>query len=64
MFFIVLDMTTAHGFLCENGNLAAVMRTKGHGGVKTAKHYQHPELFVVRAALDYGTVSETAEMRA
>jgi hypothetical protein len=33
-------------------NLAAVMRTMGHRDVKTAMHYQHPELEIVRAALD------------
>jgi len=27
-------------------------------------HYQHPELDVVRAALDYGAASETVERRA
>ena len=40
--------------LMRTGNLAAVMRTMGHRDVKTAMHYQHPELEVVRAALDYG----------
>jgi hypothetical protein len=35
----------------RTGNLAAVMRTMGHQDVKTA---MHPELEVVRAALDYG----------
>jgi len=50
--------------LTRTGNLAAVMRTMGHRDVKTAMRYQHPELEVVRAALDYGTASETAEMRA
>jgi len=45
------------------GNLAAVMKTMGHRDVKTALHYQHPELDVVRAALDYGAASETTEMR-
>jgi integrase len=39
--------------LMRTGNLAAVMRTMGHRDVKTAMHYQHPELEVVRAALDY-----------
>ena len=34
-------------------NLAAAMRTMGHCDVKTAVHYQHPELDIVRAALDY-----------
>lgn len=41
--------------LMRAGNLAVLMRTMGHRGVKTAMHYQHPELEVVRAALDYGT---------
>jgi integrase len=39
--------------LMPTGNLAAVMRTMGHRDVKTAMHYQHPELEIVRAALDY-----------
>ena len=38
--------------LMRTGNLAAVMRTMGHRDVKTAMHYQHPELETVRAALD------------
>jgi hypothetical protein len=37
----------------RTGNLAAVMRTMGHRDVKTAMHYQHPELEIVSAALDY-----------
>jgi integrase len=45
--------------LMRTGNLAAVMRTMGHRDVKTAMHYQHPELEVVRAALDYRATSET-----
>jgi hypothetical protein len=48
----------------RTGNLAAVMRIMGHRDVKTAMHYQHPELEVVRAALDYGAASETVGMRA
>ena len=36
----------------RTGNLAAVIRTMGHRDVKTM-HYQHPELEIVRAALDY-----------
>jgi len=39
--------------LMRTGNLAAVMRTMGHRDVKTAMHYQHPELEIVRAALDH-----------
>ncbi len=38
--------------LKRTGNLAAVMRTMGHRDVKTAMQYQHPELGIVRAALD------------
>jgi len=38
--------------LTRTGNLAAVMRTMGHRDVKTAMQYQHPELEIVRAALD------------
>jgi integrase len=54
-----------HGYgtrvLMRTGNLAAVMRTMGHRDVKTAMHYQHPELEIVRAALDYRPPSsETA----
>jgi hypothetical protein len=44
--------------LKKTGNLAAVMRTMGHKEVKTAMHYQHPELEVVRAALDHDTAVE------
>jgi len=39
--------------LMRTGNLAAVMRTMGHRDVKTAMHYQQPELEIVRAGLDY-----------
>ena len=49
--------------LMRTGNLAAVMKTMGHRDVKTAMHYQHPELEVVRAALDYGAADESVEMR-
>ena len=41
--------------LKKTGNLAAVMRTMGHRDVKTAMQYQHPELEIVRAALDHDT---------
>jgi integrase len=41
--------------LKRTGNLAAVMRTMGHRDVKTAMQYQHPELEIVRAALDQDT---------
>jgi hypothetical protein len=33
----------------------------GHRDVKTAMHYQHPELEVVRAALDYGTPNDVGK---
>ncbi len=44
--------------LKRTGNLAAVMRTMGHKDVKTALQYQHPELEIVRAALDHHTAVE------
>jgi integrase len=49
--------------LMRTGNLAAVMKTMGHRDVKTAMHYQHPELEIVRAALDYKTGAEGSEMK-
>jgi hypothetical protein len=49
--------------LMRTGNLAAVMRTIEHRDVKTAMQYQHAELEVVRAALDYGTQNEAADLR-
>jgi site-specific recombinase XerC len=42
----------------RTGNLAAVMRTMGHRDVKSAMQYQHPELEIVRAALDQDTPAE------
>jgi hypothetical protein len=50
--------------LTRTGNLAAVMKTMGHHDVKTAMHYQHPELEIVRAALDYGMPIDTTEAKA
>jgi site-specific recombinase XerD len=44
--------------LKNTGNLAVVMRTMGHKDVKTAMQYQHPELEIVRAALDHDTAAE------
>lgn len=38
--------------LKSTGNLAAVMKTMGHKDVRTAMQYQHPELEIVRAALN------------
>ena len=36
----------------DTGNLKAVMLTMGHKDVKTAMRYQHPEVEVVRQALN------------
>jgi integrase len=47
--------------LARTGNLAAVMRTMGHRDVRTAMNYQHPELEIVRAALDGAAPAETTE---
>jgi integrase len=47
--------------LTRTGNLAAVMKTMGHRDVKTAMHYQHPELEIVRAALDLRAPLNTTE---
>jgi hypothetical protein len=38
--------------LRETGNLAAVMKTMGHKDVRTAMRYRHPELDIVRDALN------------
>ena len=40
------------------GNLAAVMNTMGHKDVKTAMQYQHPEVEVVRQALNHNNRTE------
>ena len=40
--------------LTKTGNLAAVMKTMGHKDVRAAMQYQHPELELVRAALNHG----------
>lgn len=49
--------------LTRTGNLAAVMRTMGHRDLKAAMHYQHPELEIVRAALDYSARADSTEGR-
>jgi len=49
--------------LMRTGNLAAVMKTMGHRDVKTAMHYQHPQLEIVRAALDYNPGDNSAKVR-
>jgi len=36
----------------RTGNLKAVMKVMGHRDVKTAMRYQHPELDIVRVALN------------
>jgi site-specific recombinase XerD len=38
--------------LQKTGNIAAVMNSMGHSDVKTAMTYQHPELSVVRDAIN------------
>jgi len=38
--------------LTNTGNLAAVMRTMGHRDVRAAMQYQHPDLEIVRTALN------------
>jgi integrase len=49
--------------LAQTGNLAAVMSTMGHKDVKTAMRYQHPELDLVRRALNSGSSQETEKKR-
>ncbi len=49
--------------LTRTGNLAAVMKTMGHRDVRTAMHYQYPDLDVVRAALDYHMPPDTTEAK-
>ena len=44
--------------LKATGNLAAVMNTMGHKDVKTAMQYQHPEVELVRQALNHNNRSE------
>ena len=41
----------------RTGNLKAVMKVMGHKDVKTAMKYQHPEIDIVRAALNQGGVA-------
>src|SRR5262249_17305038 len=50
--------------LMRTWNLAAVMKTMGHHDVRTAMNYQHPELEIVRAALDYRMANDNSGMRA
>lgn len=53
---LVLRTSGRHDYgtrvLRGTGNLAAVMKTMGHKGVRTAMQYQHPELDIVREALN------------
>ena len=44
--------------LKATGNLAAVMNTMGHKDVKTAMQYQHPEVELVRQALNHNNLTE------
>jgi integrase len=44
--------------LKKTGNLQLVMQARGHVDVETAKKYQHPELDILRSALnDIGRIS-------
>ena len=40
------------------------MKTMGHRDVRTAMHYQHPELEVVRSAVDCHSAVNTPETNA
>jgi hypothetical protein len=46
--------------LQKTGNIAAVMNTMGHSDVKTAMVYQHPELNVVREAINARALAENS----
>jgi hypothetical protein len=39
------------------------MKTMGHRDLKTAMHYQHPELEIVRAALDHSAGANSTQIR-
>ncbi len=41
---------------------AAVMRTMRHRDINAAMHYQHPELEIVRSALNYRAPNDGAEV--
>jgi len=43
--------------LSKTGNLKAVMDTMGHADVKSAMTYQHPEMEIVRAAMNARHIS-------
>ncbi len=43
--------------LSKTGNLKAVMDTMGHADVKSAMTYQHPEMEIVRAAINARHIS-------
>ena len=46
----------------KTGNLKAVMKVMGHKDVKTAMKYQHPEIEIVRAALNQSGVGLEASL--
>jgi hypothetical protein len=48
----VLPGATPTPLLQKTGNIAAVMNSMGHSDVRTAMTYQHPELNVVRDAIN------------
>jgi len=47
--------------LTKTGNLKLVMLTMGHKSVSTAMKYQHPELEIVRAALNSNSAAATQQ---
>ena len=49
--------------LKATGNLAAVMKTMGHKDVKTAMQYQHPEVEIVRQALNHNNSEKHATVQ-
>jgi integrase len=49
--------------LKATGNLAAVMKTMGHKDVKTAMQYQHPEVEIVRQALNHNNNEKHATVQ-
>lgn len=49
--------------LTATGNLAAVMKTMGHKDVKTAMEYQHPEVEIVRQALNHNNSEKHATVQ-
>jgi hypothetical protein len=53
----------ALGVLKATGNLAAVMKTMVHKDVRTAMQYQHPEVEIVRQALNHNNSEKHATVQ-